>query len=100
MLRGEAEPVPLHRVLRESRVMSRIDVTARRGLTLHGGRELEVALLLERWAIFENNFTYGAGYVISRGTLQRAPTGRTEQRGAEMLFRKAPGGWQQSAWVR
>jgi class 3 adenylate cyclase len=49
-LRGVAEPVPVYRVLQESRARGRLDVAQPRGLTPLVGRESEVTLLLERWA--------------------------------------------------
>jgi class 3 adenylate cyclase/tetratricopeptide (TPR) repeat protein len=48
-LRGVAEPVIVYRVLGESGVQSRLDVTQTRGLMPLVGRESEVTILLERW---------------------------------------------------
>ena len=48
-LKGVAAPVLVYRILGESGVQSRLDVATGRGLTPLVGRELEVALLLERW---------------------------------------------------
>jgi class 3 adenylate cyclase/predicted ATPase len=48
-LRGVSQPLKVYRVLRESGVHSRLDVTQPRGLTPLVGRESEVTLLLERW---------------------------------------------------
>jgi TOMM system kinase/cyclase fusion protein len=50
MLKGVTTPVQVYRVLGESGALSRLDVAATRGLTPLVGRELEVTLLLERWA--------------------------------------------------
>ncbi len=50
-LKGFADPVPVHRVLRRSGVRSRLDVAAATGLTPLVGREQEVALLLDRWEL-------------------------------------------------
>jgi class 3 adenylate cyclase/predicted ATPase len=49
-LRGVAEPIAIHRVLRESGIQSRLDVASTRGLTPLVGREQEVGLLIDRWA--------------------------------------------------
>jgi predicted ATPase len=48
-LKGIAQPVMAHRVLRPSGVRSRLDVAAASGLTPLVGREDELAALLERW---------------------------------------------------
>jgi energy-coupling factor transporter ATP-binding protein EcfA2 len=48
-LRGVAEPLHVYRVLQESGARGRLDVAGTRGLTPLVGREVEVALLLERW---------------------------------------------------
>jgi TOMM system kinase/cyclase fusion protein len=50
MLKGVATPVQVYRVLGESGAPSRLDTAVTRGLTPLVGRELEVTLLLERWA--------------------------------------------------
>jgi predicted ATPase/class 3 adenylate cyclase len=50
VLKGVATPVQVYRVLADSGVLSRLDRTVPRGLTPLVGRELEVTLLLERWA--------------------------------------------------
>jgi TOMM system kinase/cyclase fusion protein len=50
MLKGVATPVQVYRVLGENGSLSRLDVAVTRGLTPLVGRELEVTLLLERWA--------------------------------------------------
>jgi class 3 adenylate cyclase len=50
LLRGLAQPLGVYRVLRSSRVQSRIEVAAAHGLTPLVGRAPEVGLLLERWA--------------------------------------------------
>src|SRR5262249_47465910 len=49
-LKGLATPVPVYRVLSESGALSRLDAAVAHGLTPLVGRELEVTLLLERWA--------------------------------------------------
>ena len=48
-LRGVVHPIAVYRVLGETGVQSRLDVTSTRGLTPLVGREQEVGLLLERW---------------------------------------------------
>jgi class 3 adenylate cyclase/predicted ATPase len=48
-LRGVSQSLKVYRVLQESGVHSRLDVTQPRGLTPLVGRESEVTLLLERW---------------------------------------------------
>src|SRR5262249_25230386 len=48
-LRGVAAPLQVYRVLQDSGARGRLDVAVTRGLTPLVGRELEVALLLERW---------------------------------------------------
>jgi class 3 adenylate cyclase len=49
-LKGVAAPVPVYHILGASAAQSRLEVAAPSGLTPLVGRELEVALLLERWA--------------------------------------------------
>jgi class 3 adenylate cyclase/predicted ATPase len=49
-LKGLATPVHVYRVLSESGALSRLDAAVTHGLTPLVGRELEVTLLLERWA--------------------------------------------------
>ena len=59
-LRGVAEPIAVYRVLRESGAISRLDIAQPRGLTPLVGRELEIALLQERWA----QVKAGHGHVV------------------------------------
>src|SRR5262249_27444478 len=47
--KGVPASLQVYRVLGESRVQSRLEVAASRGLTPLVGREQEVGLLLERW---------------------------------------------------
>src|SRR5262249_11593179 len=49
-LRGVTESMRVYHVLGESGATSRLDVAQPRGLTPLVGRELEVTLLLDRWA--------------------------------------------------
>ena len=49
-LKGVAAPVRIYCVLGESGAQSRLDVSVTHGLTPLVGREVEIALLLERWA--------------------------------------------------
>src|SRR5262249_6304713 len=49
-LRGVTESMRVYHVLRESGATSRLDVAQPRGLTPLVGRQLEVTLLLDRWA--------------------------------------------------
>jgi class 3 adenylate cyclase len=49
-LKGVATPVQVYRIVGESGVVSRLNTAGPRGLTPLVGRELEVTLLLERWA--------------------------------------------------
>ena len=48
MLKGVREPVTLYRVVQPSGVRSRLDVAAGR-LTRFVGREVELAILVDRW---------------------------------------------------
>src|SRR5262249_43156100 len=57
---GVTTPLQLYRVLQESGAQSRLDVTMGRGLTPLVGREIEVTLLLERWAQVKD----GRGHVV------------------------------------
>ncbi len=59
-LRGVSEPVTVFRVREESRMPSRFETTAVRGLTPLVGREEEIGLLLKRW----NQAKDGEGQVV------------------------------------
>jgi class 3 adenylate cyclase/predicted ATPase len=59
-LKGVAAPVQVYRIVGESGVLSRPDAAVTRGLTPLVGRELEVMLLLERWAQVQE----GLGQVV------------------------------------
>src|SRR5262249_30079900 len=59
-LRGVATPVQVYRVLDDSEALSRLDATVPRRLMPLVGRELEVTLLLERWAQVKD----GLGQVV------------------------------------
>ena len=50
-LKGLTAPVQVYRILRESTAQSHLDVVGTSGLTPLVGRDSEVALLLERWAV-------------------------------------------------
>jgi predicted ATPase len=50
VLKGVASPVPLYRILGVNAAQSRLEVASSIGLTPLVGREVEVALLQERWA--------------------------------------------------
>jgi class 3 adenylate cyclase len=50
-LKGLTAPVQVYRILRESAAQSHLDVVGISGLTPLVGRDSEVALLLERWAV-------------------------------------------------
>ncbi|MGH8071117.1 MAG: ATP-binding protein [Candidatus Entotheonellia bacterium] len=60
VLKGVAMPIQVYRVRGESRAPSRLDGAVTRGLTALVGRELEVTLLLERWAQVQE----GIGQVV------------------------------------
>jgi class 3 adenylate cyclase/predicted ATPase len=59
-LRGVSQPLNIYRVLRDSGIYSRLELAQTRGLTPLVGRELEVTLLLERWA----QVKAGHGHVV------------------------------------
>jgi class 3 adenylate cyclase/predicted ATPase len=59
-LRGVAQPLNVYRVLSATGVTSRLDVAQPRGLTPLVGRDVEVTLLLERWAQAKS----GQGHVV------------------------------------
>ena len=59
-LKGVEAPVQAYRVLAPSGAQSRLDVVSPRGLTLLVGRETEVAVLCERWALARD----GLGQVV------------------------------------
>jgi predicted ATPase len=60
MLKGVATPVQVYRIVGESGLLSRLDAAETRGLTPLVGRELELTLLLERWAQVQE----GLGQVV------------------------------------
>ena len=60
LLKGQAQPLAVYRVLYESMARSRLEVAGATGLTPLVGREPEVALLLERWAQVKD----GLGQVV------------------------------------
>jgi class 3 adenylate cyclase/predicted ATPase len=60
MLKGVATPVKVYRVVGESGILSGLDAAVTHGLTTLVGRELEVTLLLERWAQVQE----GLGQVV------------------------------------
>jgi class 3 adenylate cyclase len=60
MLKGVATPVQVYRVVGESGILGGLDAAGTRGLTPLVGRELEVRLLLERWAQVQE----GRGQVV------------------------------------
>jgi predicted ATPase/class 3 adenylate cyclase len=62
-LRGVLEPIHVYRVEGESGARSRFDVAVTRGLTPLVGRELEVALLLNRWERVKGG--YGQGLLLN-----------------------------------
>ena len=59
-LKGVATPMPVHCILAESGVQSRLDIVPTRGLTPLIGRDSEVAGLFDRWAQVKE----GLGQVI------------------------------------
>lgn len=59
-LPGVAEPMPLYQVLHVSEARGRLDAASPRGLTPLVGRDVEVALLQERWAQVQQ----GIGQVV------------------------------------
>jgi class 3 adenylate cyclase len=59
-LKGFAEPVETWRLIREQRVATRFEAQHMQGLVEFIGRESEVALLLERWALARD----GEGQVV------------------------------------
>src|SRR6266545_1271036 len=60
MLKGVVTPAQVYRILGDGGALSRLDVAMTRGLTPLVGRELEVTLLLERWAQVQE----GVGQVV------------------------------------
>ena len=50
LLKGQAQPLAVYRVLYESMVRSRLEAAGSTGLTPLAGREQENGLLRERWA--------------------------------------------------
>jgi TOMM system kinase/cyclase fusion protein len=60
VLPGVAEPIPLYQVLHVSEARGRLDAASPRGLTPLVGRDVEVALLQERWAQVQQ----GIGQVV------------------------------------
>src|SRR5262249_14920053 len=60
LLKGQAQPLAVYRVLYESMARSRLDVVGSTGLTPLVGREQEVGLLRERWAQVKD----GLGQVV------------------------------------
>jgi class 3 adenylate cyclase len=60
MLKGVATPVQVYRIVGESGILSRLDAAVTHGLTPLVGRELELTLLLERWAQVQE----GLGQVV------------------------------------
>ena len=60
LLKGQAEPLAVYRVLHESMARSRLEAAGSTGLTPMVGREQEVGLLLERWAQVKE----GVGQVV------------------------------------
>jgi class 3 adenylate cyclase len=60
LLKGQAQPLAVYRVLYESMARSRLEAVGTTGLTPLVGREHEVALLRERWAQVKE----GVGQVV------------------------------------
>ena len=60
LLKGQAQPLAVYRVLYESMARSRLEAVGSAGLTPLVGREQESGLLLERWAQVKN----GLGQVV------------------------------------
>jgi class 3 adenylate cyclase/tetratricopeptide (TPR) repeat protein len=60
LLKGQAQPLAVYRVLYESMARSRLEAVGSTGLTPLVGREQEIALLLERWAQVKD----GLGQVV------------------------------------
>jgi TOMM system kinase/cyclase fusion protein len=60
LLKGQAQPFAVYRVLYESMARSRLEAVGAAGLTPLVGREQEVRLLLERWAQVKD----GTGQVV------------------------------------
>ena len=60
VLPGVAEPIPLYQVLHVSEARGRLDAASPRGLTPLVGRDVEVALLQERWTQVQQ----GIGQVV------------------------------------
>ena len=60
LLKGQAQPLAVYRVLYESMARSRLEAAGSAGLTPLVGREQEVGLLLERWAQVKD----GTGQVV------------------------------------
>jgi class 3 adenylate cyclase/predicted ATPase len=60
LLKGQAQPLAVYRVLYESMARSRLEAAASTGLTPLVGREQEVGLLLERWTQVKE----GVGQVV------------------------------------
>jgi predicted ATPase/class 3 adenylate cyclase len=60
LLKGQAQPLAVYRVLYESMARSRLEAVGSTGLTPLVGREQEIRLLLERWAQVKD----GLGQVV------------------------------------
>ena len=63
-LKGISQPQPVYRVLAESGALSRLDASARLGLTPLVGRREEIAILVNRWELAvqgESNFVALSG---------------------------------------
>src|SRR2546425_226231 len=60
LLKGQAQPLAVYRVLYESMARSRLEAAESTGLTPLVGREQEIGLLLARWAQVKN----GTGQVV------------------------------------
>jgi predicted ATPase len=60
LLKGVAQPLAIYRVLYESMARSRLEVVGSTGLTPLVGREQEIGLLRERWALVKE----GLGQVV------------------------------------
>src|SRR6266852_5181555 len=60
LLKGQAQPLVVYRVLYESMARSRLEAASRTGWTPLVGREQEIGLLMERWAQVKD----GSGQVV------------------------------------
>ena len=87
LLKGQAQPLAVYRVLYESMARSRLEAAGSTGLTPLVGREQEVGLLRERWTQAKDGFGPGGPAQRRSGDWQIAPGAGAAGPGG----RRAPG---------